>query len=362
MNGPTPNRRARRSQRRRRRPAVVGFTALLIGCVVAGFAYLRFVGSSSDEQRDTVLVAIAPPGSEARFRHESHLLFRNNGRGHEYGAVAITPMSRPGGPRVVTNLRCERVSFANGRGMCLTDEAGIVMTSGLDVFDADFRVLHHVALPGIASRARVAPNGRVGASTVFVSGDSYASDSFSTRTNFFDLEKGRIIGDLGKFRVTKSGRRVDSVDRNYWGVTFASDSNTFYATLGTRGHRYLIRGDLARRRGVVIHDDIECPSVSPDGTRIAFKRRERGGVFGGVEAGAKWQLRVLDLRSGREVALAEPRGVDDQPMWFDDHEIGYAIPRNAVGISANNIYKVPADGSGAPRLVVASGWSPTLVP
>ena len=43
--------------------------------------------------------------------------------------------------------------------------------------------------------------------------------------------------------------RVESVDRNYWGVTFAADSNTFYATLLTNGHTYLIKGDLARRRG-----------------------------------------------------------------------------------------------------------------
>src|SRR6185312_2628221 len=125
-----------------------------------------------------------------------------------------------------------------------------------DVFDARFRVRHHLDLPGIASRARVAPDGRVGASTVFVAGDSYASASFSTRTEFFDLVHGHRITDLEKFRVTHDGKVVDNTDRNYWGVTFAADSNRFYATLGTGGRTYLIRGNLRERTARVIRDDV----------------------------------------------------------------------------------------------------------
>jgi hypothetical protein len=35
------------------------------------------------------------------------------------------------------------------------------------------------------------------------------------------------------------------VDINFWGVTFARAPGRFYATLGTKGHTYLVEGDWA---------------------------------------------------------------------------------------------------------------------
>lgn len=352
-------RRARRSRRSTGR--ILGFVGLTIACVVAAVAYL-LVSDSPAREQGVQRVAQAPRSSLRSFADEPHLLFRTNGRGPGYGRVAVTPLRAAGGPRALTSLRCERVAFAHGVGMCLTDESGITITSGLDIFDARFRVRHHIGLPGIVSRARVAPNGKVGAATVFVSGDSYASDSFSTRTNFFDLVKGRIIGDLEKFRVTRRGAVVDRVDRNFWGVTFAKDSNTFYATLGTSAHNYLIKGNLKQRTARVIHSEVECPALSPDGLRIAYKHRERGEVVAGIEQAATWRLHVLDLRTGHDVALAERRNVDDQPVWLDDATVGYAIPHAQVNVNANDIYVIPADGTGRPRVIVPAAWSPALVP
>ena len=47
----------------------------------------------------------------------------------------------------------------------------------------DGKVRHKVALAGVPSRARVSGDGRYGATTSFVSGDSYAKPgAFSTRT------------------------------------------------------------------------------------------------------------------------------------------------------------------------------------
>jgi Tol biopolymer transport system component len=174
--------------------------------------------------------------------------------------------------------------------------------------------------------------------------------------------KGKLLDNLEQFDVTKNGKKVQSVDRNYWGVTFGSDSNTFYATLSTGGKTYLIKGSLRDHSAQVIHDAVECPAVSPDGTRIAYKHREGGQIVSGVSQAVRWRLHVLDLQTGKDVELAETRSVDDQPMWFDNKTVGYAIPHAATGTAATDIYRVPADGSGKPKLVVASGWSPTLVP
>jgi hypothetical protein len=70
---------------------------------------------------------------------------------------------------------------------------------------------------------------------------------------------------------------VDAPNVNFWGITFARDSDRFYATMatggrvaeiGANGGTHLIEGSVAARTAKVIHDNVECPSLSPDGTRI----------------------------------------------------------------------------------------------
>ena len=65
--------------------------------------------------------------------------------------------------------------------------------------------------------------------------------------------------------------------------------------------------------------DAECPSLSPDGTRVAYKKR-------GDRATGEWRLAVLDLATGKETLLAERRSVDDQVEWLDDDRILYGLP------------------------------------
>ena len=51
-------------------------------------------------------------------------------------------------------------------------------------------------------------------------------------------------------------------------MTFASDDDRFYATLGTAGRTSSCRA-IGRRQVKVLAEGVECPSLSPDGTRIA---------------------------------------------------------------------------------------------
>ena len=129
------------------------------------------------------------------------------------------------------------------------------------------------------------------------------------------MRSGDSIADLETFTVSDHGRVVDAADVQFWGVTFARDSDTFYATLATGGKTHLIKGSVSGRTAEVIHDNVECPSLSPDGTRIGYKKL--------VGDEGKWRFHVLDLATGADVALAETRSVDDQLEWLDDRNLLY---------------------------------------
>ena len=240
------------------------------------------------------------------------------------------------------DLACERVYYSGGAGICMG-----VAPSGVDyeaqVFDSRLRPRHKLALTGFPSRARVSGDGRYGAMTVFVSGDSYLASptAFSTRTTILDMKSGRQLGQLEQFDVTKNGKPFDAVDFNFWGITFAADSNRYYATLGTGGHHYLVEGDVRARSMRVLRDGVECPSLSPDGKQIAFKSLtgENG-----------WRLRVLDLATLQDHAVEETRSIDDQVEWLDASTLAYSDGRN--------VYTAPADGSGSAQLLVRDATSP----
>ena len=157
------------------------------------------------------------------------------------------------------------------------------------------------------------------------------------------MQSGKLIVDLEKFDVTRDGKPFKAIDFNFWGVTFTRDGRRFYATLSTGGKMYLVEGDIQTRRARVIHEGVECPSLSPDETRIAYKQRQ----------GRTWRLHVLDLASGRETALAETRSVDDQVEWLDDERIMYGLE--------GDVWVVPADGGGKPRVYIPDALSPAVV-
>ncbi len=220
------------------------------------------------------------------------------------------------------------------------------MKQRVTIVDRRFRPLGGVTLQGVPSRARVSPDGRYGSVTFFVYGHSYATPgNFSTQTTIIDLVKRKKLADIERFHVTKDGRTFDSPDFNFWGVTFAPNSDGFYATLATRGKTYLVEGSVSGRTARVLRDGVECPSVSPDGKHIAFKKR--------VGEAGHWRLHVLDVATLRDHPLAETRSVDDQAEWLDDEQVLYGVD--------DAIWVVRADGSGAPRRLLESADSPAVV-
>ncbi|MFE5327083.1 hypothetical protein ACFRCG_11920 [Embleya sp. NPDC056575] len=294
----------------------------------------------------------APGGPPLSLVGAPRLLFRSTESGPGYGRLATVAAADPGGPRTVGERSCDRVYAAGGTAVCLATEGGLTRTPVALVLDADLRQVRRVELAGTPNRARVSASGRMASWTVFVYGDSYASMTFSTRTSILDTRTGELTANLEDFTTTRDGKELKSPDRNFWGVTFTADDNTFYATLSTNttGRTYLVRGDLAARTMTVLRENVECPSLSPDGTRLVFKKKISQSTRN------PWRLHVLDLATMRETPLAETHSVDDQAIWIDDHTVGYALPTGSG--AAGDVWSVPADGGGAPTRLVIGGFSP----
>ena len=113
----------------------------------------------------------------------------------------------------------------------------------------------------------------------------------------------------------------------------------------------MIEGDVASRTAHVVRDDVECPSLSPDGTRLAFKHR----IGGGLQA-VGWRIHVLDLAKGTEIEVAETRSVDDQVEWLDDETVLYALPSDTGGRALRHVggargRQRRTDAHGAGRIV-----------
>ncbi|NUS15028.1 MAG: TolB-like translocation protein [Streptomyces sp.] len=287
-------------------------------------------------------VSLAPGG-------QRRVVFRNMAWGPHRDELTSVPAGDPAGPRTASGVKCLRFYAAGGTGICLQAERGAVNDGYRAlVLDARLHTTRRVDLAGIPTRARVSPSGRMVAWTVFVGGDSYAGTNFSTRTTVLDTRTGALQPTLEDYTLTRDGKRVRASDLNYWGVTFADDTH-FYATAATGGHTYLIRGDVTTRTATTLRTNVECPSLSPDGTRIAFKKRVPG-----LSPDAPWRLYVLDLATLRDHPTAETRNVDDQAVWLDDSTLAYSLP----GDYGSDLYTVPAAGTTTPHLLTASALSP----
>ncbi|MFF9374737.1 TolB family protein [Streptomyces griseoluteus] len=281
------------------------------------------------------------------------VVFRNMAWGPHRDELVSAPADDPSGPRTASGVKCLRFHAASGTGVCLQAVHGPVQdTYRAVILDTRLKERARYDVPGIPSRARVSPSGRFAAWTAFVGGDSYAGTAFSTRAAIVDTRTGRLTPTLEAYRTVKDGRPYRAADVNFWGVTFAADDRTFYATMATRGSTYLVRGDLRARTLTTLHPNVECPSLSPDGTRIAYKKRVKG-----APEDAPWHLYVLNLDTGRETALAEPRSVDDQLVWRDNRTLVYALP----GDYGADLYTVPADGTGKAHRVATAALSPAYV-
>jgi hypothetical protein len=273
------------------------------------------------------------------------LLFRNAITDKTFGRLAVASLAAPDRVRGVTDLKCDRVYYGGRRGLCLTATSSFANSYEAKIFDADFHVTKTLKLPGIPSRARISRDGTLGGMTTFVNGDSYDPGHFSTRTSIIDMRTGDTVVNLEDFRVLRDGKVFKKQNFNFWGVTFADDDDRIYATLGSGADSYLVRGSIRSRTFKVLTKHLECPSLSPDETRIAFKQS--------LDSHGAWRIYVLDLKTMKRRPLAETASVDDQVEWLDANRILYW--------RGTDIWVVNAGGSGKPSVFVRKASSPSVI-
>jgi hypothetical protein len=336
-----------------------GAVALLL---VAGVIVLRAqnttgrgLGIGSSHAASAVTTASAgihlPPAMAG-----SRLLYRHTAGDAASSSLAFAALETPAAALLSVPFACDRVSYAAGRGICLQTERGMFTTYKAVLFDETMQPRHSIKLEGSPSRTRISADGRLGAVTVFVTGQAhgYSSSSFSTRTSLIDMATGEELTDLEQFTTWRDGVKIHAADFNFWGVTFAKNSNTFYATLKTDGKTYLVKGDLGLRKLTVLHENLECPSLSPNNRLIAFKKRTGPDL-------APWRIYVLDLETMTEHAIeGETRSVDDQLEWLDDEHVLYGMRRSSQS-ALSDVWVAAVDGKTPARVFAPEADSPIVV-
>jgi hypothetical protein len=325
--------------------STISAVALIVVIVFGTLAYLR----SQTALRTPSSVSVIPVTTFTGDRVE----FRNTASGADYGKVASVPLDDASGVRSVSSQYCDRVYSTPKLTMCLTTDAGIVTTWTALQFGETGSQEQSWSLPGAPSRTRISANSQLVAETSFVTGVSYAGVGFSTET-IIATSSGKSFGNIERFTLLVDGEQVAAADRNIWGVTFSDDDRHFYATAASSGSTWLVYGDLIDKTLVSVRENAECPSLSPDGNRVAFKKNT------GTLDSPDWRIAVLNLTTMVETVLSEERSVDDQVEWLDDATLLYGLPRADV-VGDSDVWSMPADGSGTPTLFIPHAWSPSVV-
>lgn len=328
------------------------FVVVVAVALTAGIWFgVRQYSQTRSAATEVTEVAIVPLD---RLTDVARVAFRSTAPGQDHGKVAFVALEDPSGPRAFTPVACDRVYASTDGAVCLVTERGVATRFTAHLLAADLSISRTWPLPGIPSRARLSPDGTLVATTSFVTGHSYASTGFATETEIRGTD-GTEHGNIEDFALIVDGAPIAPVDRNLWGVSFVDDG-TFYATAQSRslGRTWLVEGDLGARTLTALREGAECPSVSPDGSRLAYKTVV-------ATSPVVWNIAVLDLATGTESVLSgEERNVDDQVEWLDDSTLLYGLPRvDEPGVT--DVWSIAVETGAQPAVFIPEAWSPSVV-
>lgn len=328
-----------------RRLLVLAVAVLLLG----GLAAALVLRSASRDDKPSAGGPTVAAGAVTLTRPGS-LAFLNGGQGPHRGAVASVPADAPESGRTASELTCQRFYAAAGTGVPALHTGRA--RPGQQGADRRLRTAHPAQLP-----PRRHPQPRPGLAQRPVRRlDRLRLRRVVRRRLLLHPYRDRghphreAGGEPGGVRHRHGRPGAPRAGRELLGVTFSKDDDTFYATVSTGGETHLVKGSISGRSVKTLAKNVECPSLSPDETRIAYKKRVRAGA-------SLWREHVMDLGTLREHALAEKRSVDDQAAWLDDRTLAYGLPTDGAADSTD-LWTVPADGSGTPRLLAPGAASP----
>lgn len=296
-------------------------------------------------------LAVEAPAPDAAARDERRtVLYVSEARDHR-GVLA--GWDGAGAPRL-TDRPCDRLHAAGSLVLCLEGDGAVGGAIEATVLNERLEEVAAFGGAGRPSRARVAADGRHAAYTSFVEGHSYLDEGgFSTVTAVVDLPSG-LHTNLEAYTLVRDGRPWSPEDVNFWGVTFAPDSDRFWATVSSNDRTWLVEGDARERRLEVVAADAECPSASPDGSRLVYKQRRSGG-FARPD---RFVLVVHDLATGTRRQLEDAGHVDDQVEWLDDDTVLFG----GIGTDGRStIWSFDLDEAGDARPFLRDASSPAVV-
>ncbi|MDY7104425.1 MAG: hypothetical protein S0880_24830 [Actinomycetota bacterium] len=326
--------------------ARVCLAAAIVGLAVAGsIGYVVLV-----DHRVGGLAVDAPAPDAAAMDERRAVVYVSEARDHP-SALAVW---NGDGPPTVTDRRCDRVHAAGSRAVCVRGDGAVTGSIDAAVLDENLVEVLSFGGAGRPSRARVATDGRRVAYTTFVEGHSYLDEGgFSTVTAIVDVPSG-LHTNLEAYTLVRDGRPWSPTDVNFWGVTFAPDSDRFWATVSSGGRTWLVEGDAPERRLEVVAADAECPSASPDGSRLVYKQRRPGG-FGRPD---EFVLVVHDVATGERHRLEAAGHVDDQVEWLDDDTILFG----RIGTDGRStVWSLDLDDPDGARPFLRDASSPAVV-
>jgi hypothetical protein len=283
---------------------------------------------------------------------------------HRVDLITFDPTTLRPITRTPTEMGCSRVhATSDGKVFCFTrvipGKPNYFSPPTGHIYSRNFTL--ETSYPkglGSVSRARISKDGKFTASTAFTSGHSYlgvGGTTFSTATFIGSASDAKSQDNIQRWPVLNKGVEIKSTDLNLWGATFdPANSDRFLVTAYFDTKPHLAEGSVQNRKINVLKEAVECPSFSPNGKRIAFKKRT------GI---AKWSPAVMDLATMKETVFDLPDSVDDQIEWLNDDTLVYEVVNTPlVGPSAVNLMTLNLkDAKPQHRLWLADARSPTVV-